>query len=601
MRALLAVLIPISFIAALESGKRGQSLEPGQPLNITPTTYLCCPPRIPLTRFQSISGRLRARGALNQFLYFNQPVVFARKHLHCFPSDMFLVGRTREKLSDYMDAQYYGEVSVGTPPQKFTVVFDTGSSNFWIPSAYCISYACSKKSHIIIMYSNIQAQKKSKFTGYVIWDDFFKGFREGKDFAQLNQSKGCQPGVVPCIKVKGEVYAWKHQKFKSFLSQSYAHGGKQFSLHYGTGQLMGIAARETLRIGNMTIQNQGFGESVFEPGMTFAFAHFDGVLGLGYRSLTVDGVVPVFDNMMKQGLVEQPVGDDAENGGELIFGGIDHSLYKGSIHWVPVTEKGYWQIPVDRVKIQGQTVSCASGCAAIVDSGTSLITGPPAEIKWLQKNIGAFPTPSGEVTDAGNHDFNDDFDCDFNHDLSNGNGSMNKFMYLPVYHRLQKNVQPSRDNIYHWRERLHINPRAVYTEGVHPLPIPPPQRSVSCKYTCSLSGKLSKGVNVSQGPKCFPGHNPKFLTSISGMTASKQVSVFVLQERTGRDGALCISGFQGMELGTRHQPMWILGDVFMSAFYCIFNRGNDTVGFAEAVHNVKRHHETAHNVKLSAV
>lgn len=61
------------------------------------------------------------------------------------------------------------------------------------------------------------------------------------------------------------------------------------------------------QIGNMTIQNQGFGESVFEPGMTFAFAHFDGVLGLGYRSLAVDGVVPVFDNMMKQGLVEQPV------------------------------------------------------------------------------------------------------------------------------------------------------------------------------------------------------------------------------------------------------------------------------------------------------
>lgn len=41
-------------------------------------------------------------------------------------------------------------------------------------------------------------------------------------------------------------------------------------------------------------------------------------------------------------------GDDTENGGELILGGIDHSLYKGSIHWVPVTEKSYWQIHINK-------------------------------------------------------------------------------------------------------------------------------------------------------------------------------------------------------------------------------------------------------------
>lgn len=55
--------------------------------------------------------------------------------------------------------------------------------------------------------------------------------------------------------------------------------------------------------------------------------------------------------MLNQDLLAQPVfsfwlnrNANEEQGGEVVFGGVDSDHHKGEHTYVPVTHKGYWQV-----------------------------------------------------------------------------------------------------------------------------------------------------------------------------------------------------------------------------------------------------------------
>ena len=62
----------------------------------------------------------------------------------------------------------------------------------------------------------------------------------------------------------------------------------------------------------------------------------------------------------------------------------------------PMGRLKYCFILFSSISVSGTTF-CNGGCAAIADTGTSLLTGPATEVDKLNKMLGATPIVGGEV------------------------------------------------------------------------------------------------------------------------------------------------------------------------------------------------------------
>jgi|GEM_PF-2915710 len=249
-------------------------------------------------------------------------------------SETFTSGEGGVIIKDYMNAQYYGQIEVGTPPQKLNMIFDTGSSNLWVPS----------KNKFLQFHSLYKKEKSSTYKAH------------DHDKFSIRYGSGAVSGEFVTDDVKMGPFTLKDYKF------GVADDTSGFGVSYWIAKFDGILGMAF--------------DSIVQGGGPAPFS-----------ALVASGQLdePVFAFYL--------TGDPSQPG-ELVLGGVDSKHYTGDFHTVPLSSQTYWEVKLDGVKVGTESVGKAE--KVIVDSGTSLLAGPKEDVKKIAQMVGATPLMAGE-------------------------------------------------------------------------------------------------------------------------------------------------------------------------------------------------------------
>jgi len=368
-------------------------------------------------------------------------------------------------------------------------------------------------------------------------------------------SKKCSDTNIACL---------LHSKYDSSKSSTYVANGTKYAIQYGSGSCSGFMSNDKVSVGGLTVARQGFAEVTKEPGVAFIAAHFDGILGLAFQSIAVTGATPWWYHALEASLVPQPVfafylNRKAGGDGELLLGGVDEAHYTGSFHYVPLTNETYWEFAMDAVAVGGAQF-CQGGCRAIADSGTSLLAGPKQAVRAINKAIGAEGVFDGEckqvieqygpaIIDKVLAKLSPLQICT---DLGLCPNASRGLKCLACERAAEELIKQAASNA--TRAKL----LAEIEKACDLLPSPSGEATLDC-------AKI--------------GAMPDVTLTLAGKDFVLTPRQYVLQLGAAGEEE-CVSGFIGLDVPAG--PLWILGDVFMGAYYTKFDFGNKRVGFATA-------------------
>lgn len=236
------------------------------------------------------------------------------------------------KLTSYENNQYMGQVGIGNPPQMLNVIFDTGSSDLWVPAKNCRGNA------------NKRFYDSSKSTT-------FKS--DGAPF-KLNYVIGATRGEWSVDDLHLAGLHVKDQRFGLATTV----GRDDFARYDGVIGL-NFARNKTTPL--MSLFEQGL---IKEP-------LFSVYLNRDYES--TDGGEIMFGGIDKRRFT-----------GPMTFAPLTSATdWKFKIDSITVGMNG-----VDLPGDQQVASVCKGGCSAVLDTGSSFLIGPEDQIEELEEKLG---------------------------------------------------------------------------------------------------------------------------------------------------------------------------------------------------------------------
>ncbi|XP_055439356.1 pregnancy-associated glycoprotein 1-like [Bubalus kerabau] len=285
-----------------------------------------CGERIPLRRVKTMRNTVSGKNVLNNLL---------KEHAYRL-SQIFFRGSNLTTLSlrNIMDMLYVGNITIGTPPQEFQIVFDTSSSDLWVPSIFCNSSDCS--AHV--RFRHLQSST----------------FRPTNKTFSITYASGRIKGIVVRDTARGTIgdLVSTDQLFSLSLAE-YGFEGTPFagilSLNYPN-----ISSSGAIPVFDK-LKNEG---AISEPVFAFYLSKYK------------------------------------QEGSVVMFGGVEEHYYEVELNWAPLIQVGDWIVHMDRISMKRKVIAYSGGCHAIFDTRTSAIEGPSTLVNNIQKLIGATPRGS---------------------------------------------------------------------------------------------------------------------------------------------------------------------------------------------------------------